>query len=146
MRLFNSKIHTYRYIIFISLVFVAVIWTSNIIFDKLWGHRCRNPVVDLEEIYAAPKEYNYFPRINLKLLNTSTLCIEGNQKFITIGSHKDYAYYDTVKISKPDSSFPVNNKIFLSFLNTNKTDSLYLVISHNPDESIFSILSHPHSP
>lgn len=140
MHLFKSLIykHTLRYIIFISIIFVVFVWSSNVIFDKLWGHSCRNPVVDLEEIYAVPKEYNYFPIINLKLLSPTTLCIEGNQKFITLGSNKDYAYYDTVKTNKPDSSFPVNKKIFLKFLNSNKTDSLYLIISHISDKNIFT--------
>lgn len=94
-------------------------------------------MVDLEETYAIPKKYDYFPRMNLKLLNSASLCIEGSQKFITFGSNKDYAYYDTVRINKPDSVFSVNNKIFFNFQNSDKTDSMNLVISHSIHDGIF---------
>jgi hypothetical protein len=95
------------------------------------------PLTDIEKAYKIPDEYNNFPAVNLKILNSGMLGIEANQKFKILGSGKEYCFIDSVHITKPDSAFTFNNRIYMNFQHSDLTDSIYYVVSHSPNEGIF---------
>lgn len=96
-----------------------------------------SPLTSLDKIYKIPDEYDFYPKINLKLSSDGYLCIEGNQKFKIIGSNNGYEYYDSLIITKPDTSLNYFNKIYLKFQYTRTTDSIYYVVSKSPNAGIF---------
>lgn len=126
-----------RTVIFVSSIFIVILWVSNKLFDKNWEFKCMRPLTNLDEVYNVPKEYNNSPIVNLKLFNTNYLVIEGNQKFKILSGNKDYAYYDTVEIIKPDAAFSYSNNIYMNFQYSNSVDSIYIVVSHSTNNNIY---------
>ncbi len=139
MDLLRFIIHsvTFRKIIFTTACLVAIILIANKLFDSIWGSTSIMAVVNLHDVYAIPTEYNNFSRVNLKLISSEFVCIEGNKKFKITDSNKDYNYLDTFKISRPDTEFSYTNKIFLNFENQTTYDSIYFVVSKSTEPNIY---------
>ena len=129
--------HTFRRVIYTSVLFAVILYVSNLFFDRSWNDKCMKPLADIETAYKIPDEYNNLPAVNLKLLNSETLGVEANQKFKILGSGNGYGFIDSVQIIKPDSAFSFNNRIYLNFQQSNLTDSIYYVVSHSTNEGIF---------
>jgi hypothetical protein len=129
--------HTFRRVIYISVLFAVILYVSNLFFDKSWNDKCMKPLADIETAYKIPDEYYNLPAVNLKLLNSGMLGIEANQKFEILGSGHDYGYLDSVHVTGPDSAFSFNNRIYMRFEYRDFNDSIFYVVSHSTNEGIF---------
>lgn len=85
------------------------------IFDKFWGSSTSIPIVNLNEIYSPPIQYENLTGIKLKMTAKDLIAIEGNKKFRILDGSKSFDYYDTVKVYYPDTEFERTNVIFLLF-------------------------------
>ena len=129
--------HTFRRVIYTSVLFAVILYVSNLFFDRSWNDKCMKPLADIETAYKIPDEYNNLPAVNLKLLNSGMLGIEANQKFEILGSNNGYGYLDSVHVTRPDSAFSFNNRIYMRFEYRNFNDSIFYVVSHSTNEGIF---------
>lgn len=129
--------HTIRKVIYVSILFAIIVYVSNILFDGSWNNKCMKPLTDTDIAYKIPDGYNNLPVVNLKLLNSGMLGIETNQKFEILGSGNEYSYIDSVQVTKPDSAFSFNNRIYMKFEHRDFNDSIYYVVSQSPNKGIF---------
>ncbi len=134
-KILQSKL--FKKTVFTSGAFIVILIISNLVFDRSWKHKYMMPLTNLEEAYAVPLQYDNIPRVNLKILSSGFLGIEGNRTFTTLGSNEAYTYFDSVEIKRPDTAFSYYNKIYLKFKNSNNIDSIYYVVSHSLDSNIF---------
>lgn len=81
--------------------------------------------------------YDNFTRVNLKMVSSNLLAIEGNKKFRINEHDSGFEYYDTVVIFFPDVSFDKVNKIFLQFEDSIGPDSIYIVTAKSGEPKIF---------
>ncbi|MCI0450655.1 MAG: hypothetical protein L0Y79_12910 [Chlorobi bacterium] len=134
---FILKSYSFKRILVISAAFIVIFWISNKIFDYVWGSSSSIPIVNLDDIYKPPEGYNNYTKINIKLITKDRVAIEGNKRFKTINSRKNFEYYDTVSILYPETEFSYTNKIFMQFEQSNYLDSLFLVVSKSTDENLY---------
>jgi len=129
--------YVFRRIIILELVFITILWTSNKIFDLIWGCTSTVPLNNLNDVYDPPLNYDNFNKVNIKLLGLDTICIEGNKRIKDPNSSKTYEFYDTLGIRLPDTTYGYTNKIFFKFENSVYPDSIFLVVSRTDSKDIF---------
>ena len=133
---FVIKSHTFKRMLILTLFFFAVVWLSNILFDKIWTRTNSFPVTNLDEVYMMPRNYNNLTQINLKLAADNKVAIEGNKR-LRVSNKKNYDYYDTVTIEYPKNTYDYTNKIFLEFENSKSIDSIYFVVSNSDAKDLY---------
>lgn len=136
---FIIESHSFRRIGFLTFAFVALFYFTSNIFDYYWESTSSVPLVNLNVVYAPPKEYDNINKINLHLISDDLVVIEGNRRFRLIyeGNPKNYDYFDSIVIVRPDTSFSNLNKIFMKFENNTGPDSVYLVVSNSEVNDYF---------
>lgn len=134
---FILESYSFKRILILTVISIAVLFLLSTLFDKAWGSSSYIPTISLNSVYSFPVEYDNFNRINLKLINKDNIAIEGNKRFSRKNSNKPNDYYDTVSFSYPDSSFDKINKIFIKFEDSGEYDSVYFVVSRSQEEKIF---------
>ncbi|KXK42468.1 MAG: hypothetical protein UZ05_CHB002002982 [Chlorobi bacterium OLB5] len=107
------------------------------IFDKFWGSSTSIPIVNLNEIYSPPIQYENLTGIKLKMTAKDLIAIEGNKKFRILDGSKSFDYYDTVKVYYPDTEFERTNVIFLLFEEKTTPDSIYIVMAKSENKDIY---------
>lgn len=106
-------------------------------FDLAWGSSTTIPIVNLQDVYSVPVEYDNSKRINLKFISKDKIGIEGNKKFRLENKQTGFEYYDTLQISYPDTSFNLINKLFFRFEDSDVLDSIYIVVAKSPVKEIY---------
>lgn len=134
---FIIKSYSFRKILILTVISVAFLFLFSLLFDKAWGSSAYIPIVNLNDVYSIPVEYDNFNRINLKLINKDKLAIEGNKKFHLKDKNTAPEYFDTLSFLYPDSSYDKINKIFFRFEDSNSFDSIYFVVSKSQHDKIF---------
>lgn len=134
---FILESYSFKRILVLSVLSVAILFLLSRIFDKTWGSSSYIPIVNLNDVYSIPVEYDHFNRINLKLISKDKIAIEGNKRFIIKDSYSQNDYYDTLSFSFPDVSYDKINKIFLKFEDSQNFDSVYFVVSKSHEDKIF---------
>ena len=109
----------------------------NISFDLLWDDTCTLPLTNLDDVYKPPPGYDKAEKINIKLVESNKISIEGNKKFKFINSDKRYDFFDTVEIRFPDNEFEFTNKFYFIFENSPNTDSIFLVVSKSDRKDFY---------
>lgn len=137
MNFIRFILHSYifRKITVATIGFIITLFLINYAFDKIWRYTGFVPVINLNEFYQIPKQYDNTARINIKLLQREKIAIECNKRFRV--SKKTYDYYDTLKIESPDSVNPMTNKIFIRYEKSPDIDSVYLVLSKSDKPDIY---------
>ena len=134
---FIIKSYSFKKILILTVAFIVLFLISNKVFDYIWESSSSIPIVNLNDIYRPPQGYDNFTRINIKLITKDRVAIEGNKRFKTINSRKNFEYYDTASITYPQTEFAYINKIFMHFEQTDNLDSLYFVVSKSSDENLY---------
>mgnify|MGYP006872372817 CR=1 FL=1 len=134
---FVLESYSFRRILVITAVFVLLLLLFSKVFDLLWKSNTTLPIITLGTIYSAPKEYDNFSRLNLKLINGSKVVIEGNKRLRLKDSPGNFEYFDTLNIEYPVNTFEKTNRIFLQFEDSPNMDSVYLVTSKSEDNKLF---------
>lgn len=134
---FIVKSQSFRNILIVTLLFIGLTYLGSKLFDLAWNSRSSIPIINIGDVYKAPVWYDNFSRVNFKLLDKHSLCIEGNKKFKMRDSRKGYEYYDTVYIHYPESTFEFTNNLYLEFEGTNTIDSITYVVSKSDDPEKF---------
>lgn len=139
MGILRYILHSYIFKYFLSATagVILILLVINVIFDLIWKNKCNIPVTNLNDVYEIPLQYDNFPKLNLKLEELNKLSIEANKKFITVGSSKEFNYYDTISILKPDTGFSYTNCIYIYFEDAQTPDSVYLTISKSEYPDIY---------
>ena len=133
---FIYESYSFKRIIILTVIFIVLIFVSSKLFDDFWGSTTSIPLVNLNEVYGPPRQYNNVTKINIKLINSNKVTIEGNKKFRIENGTKTFSYYDTVSIEKPDTSFSATSKLYMLFEDPPALDSVFLVVSKSqtPDQ------------
>lgn len=134
---FILESYSFKRILVLTVLSIAVLFLLSTLFDKAWGSSSYIPIVSLNSVYSFPVEYDNFNRINLKLISKDNIAIEGNKRFSRQNSNKPNDYYDTVSFSYPDSSYDKINKIYIKFEDSHDYDSVYFVVSRSQEDKIF---------
>lgn len=134
---FILESYSFKRILVLTVLSIAVLFLLSTLFDKAWGSSSYIPIVSLNSVYSFPVEYDNFNRINLKLISKDNIAIEGNKRFSRQNSNKLNDYYDTVSFSYPDSSYVKINKIYIKFEDSRDYDSIYFVVSRSQEDKIF---------
>ena len=134
---FILESYSFKRILILTVISIAVLFLLSTLFDKAWGSSSYIPTVSLNSVYSFPVEYDNFNRINLKLISKDNIAIEGNKRFSRQNSNKPNDYYDTVSFSYPDSSYDKINKIYIKFEDSRDYDSVYFVVSRSQEDKIF---------
>lgn len=134
---FILESYSFKRILVLTVLSIAVLFLLSTLFDKAWGSSSYIPIVSLNSVYSFPVEYDNFNRINLKLISKDNIAIEGNKRFSRQNSNKPNDYYDTVSFSYPDSSYDKINKIYIKFEDSRDYDSVYFVVSRSQEDKIF---------
>ncbi len=134
---FFLQSYSFKRIVIITVSFIVLIFILNKIFDRVWKFNTALQLSDLSSVYSPPKEYDNMNRIKLMLHTQDKIIIEGNRKFITLESGKDYDYFDTVKINFADGNSEFTNKIFLQFKFSESKDSIHVVVSKSEEKNVF---------
>lgn len=134
---FIIESYSFRRILFLTAIFMILFFTGSKIFDHFWDSGTTIPVINLNDVYDPPVEYDNLSRINLKMINPDQLAIEGNKKLRIKGRRTNFDYYDTVNIYYPDTTFDRFNRIFIEFEDSNAPDSVYYVTSKSEDSRIY---------
>lgn len=134
---FILESYSFRRIVILTVISLLLLFTASKIFDIAWGSSSSIPIVNLDDVYSAPIQYDNFNRINLKLVSKDLIAIEGNKRFKVKDHPTGYDYYDTIKVFFPDTSFDVINKLFLQFEDSEKFDSVYIVTAKSQENQIF---------
>lgn len=134
---FILESYSFKRILVLTVLSIAVLFLLSTLFDKAWGSSSYIPIVSLNSVYSFPVEYDNFNRINLKLISKDNIAIEGNKRFSRQNSNKLNDYYDTVSFSYPDSSYDKINKIYIKFEDSRDYDSVYFVVSRSQEDKIF---------
>jgi len=123
-----------RIILIVTIILVIVMWVSSKVFDSMWASKCYKPLMDLEEVYRPPAEYDNIARVKLKMVDEHILGIMGNRKFTLVPNGNGMLgpesadYYHTTSVSYPNEvSGSLMNKIYLRFEGYNGPDSIHLV-------------------
>lgn len=117
---------------------VGLFFLFSRLFDIAWGSSTYIPIVNLQDVYSSPVEYDNKSRVNIKLINSGLLAIEGNKKFKVKDHDTGFEFYDTLKISGPENNnFDRTNRIYLQFEDTPNIDSIFLVIARSQEENIY---------
>ena len=134
---FILESYSFKRILVLTVLSIAVLFLLSTLFDKAWGSSSYIPIVSLNSVYSFPVEYDNINRINLKLISKDNIAIEGNKRFSRQNSNKPNDYYDTVSFSYPDSSYDKINKIYIKFEDSRDYDSIYFVVSRSQEDKIF---------
>lgn len=134
---FILESYSFKRILVLTVLSIAVLFLLSTLFDKAWGSSSYIPIVSLNSVYSLPVEYDNYNRINLKLISKDNIAIEGNKRFSRQNSNKPNDYYDTVSFSYPDSSYDKINKIYIKFEDSHDYDSVYFVVSRSQEDKIF---------
>ena len=141
--MFRFILHSYifKQVLFAAAVVFVISLILNVVFEKTWKSKCNIPVTNLNDVYKIPPQYDNFPKLNLKLEEPGKLSIEANKRFIISGSGKEFGFFDTVYIIKPDTGLSYTNRIYIYFENSQTPDSVYLTISKSeyPDACLNQI-------
>ncbi len=117
---------------------VGLLFLLSRLFDAAWGSSTYIPIVNLQDVYLSPPEYDNKSRINIKLLNNNLLSIEGNKKFRVKDHNTGFEFYDTLQIYGPEgNAFDRTNRIYLQFEDSPYTDSVFYVIARSQEDKIF---------
>jgi hypothetical protein len=122
-----------------TVLYLALILLSNKVIDNLWQGASCIPLLDINDVYSPPEEYDNTSRVNIKLVDGTKIGIEGNKRFKLLNSGKDFSYFDTVGINLPDNTENSLNKLYLIFDPPEagrNLDSIYLVVSKSEHEGI----------
>jgi hypothetical protein len=132
-------LHSYifRVVVLSTILYLGLILLANKIIDNLWQGASCIPLLNINDVYEPPVEYDNISRVNIKLIDGNKIGIEGNKKFKLVNSGRDFSYFDTVGIDPPETAESNLNKLYLEFEDSKKTDSIYLVVSKSDQESIF---------
>ena len=134
---FVLKSYSFRKILILFLIFSGILLISSYLFDKLWLSTSSIPIINLNDVYNPPVDYDNFTKVNLKMINNDLLAIEGNKKFRISGHQSGFEYYDTLMIYYPDTDFDKINKIFILFEDSREPDSIYIVTAKSPEPKIY---------
>jgi len=134
---FIIESYSFRKILILSVISAALLFLMSMLFDKTWGSSSYIPIVNLNDVYSTPVEYDNFNRVNMKLISKDKLAIEGNKKFYLKEVSALPEYYDTLSFLYPDSTYDKINKIFFRFEDSNTFDSIYFVVSRSQHDKIF---------
>ncbi len=134
---FILESYSFRRILILTAVFVVLLFLSSRLFDSAWGSSSYIPIVNLEDVYSSPLEYDNINRIKLKFTGKNLVAIEGNKRFRLKGHNTGYEYYDTVSVEFPDSTYDKTNKIFFNFEDNMNMDSVYFVVSKSQEQMIY---------
>lgn len=134
---FILESYSFRRILILTVISIILLFVLSKVFDNAWSSSSFIPIVNLDDVYSLPMEYDNVDRVNLKLVNKDFVAIEGNKRFQLRGKGTDFRFYDTLNFYYPDSSFDRINKIFLRFEDSRDYDSIYLVISKSQQDKIF---------
>lgn len=134
---FVLESYSFRRILVITAAFALLLLLFSKLFDLLWKSNTTLPIITLGTIYSAPKEYDNFSRLNLKLISGSKVVLEGNKKLRLKDHTGNFEYFDTLSIEYPENTFEKTNRIFLQFEDSPYMDSVYLVTSRSEDDKIF---------
>ncbi len=134
---FVLESYSFRRILLITAVFVLFLLVFSKVFDVLWKSNTTLPIITLGSIYSAPREYDNYSRINLKMISGNKVVIEGNKKLRLKEHPGDMDYYDTLQIHYPENSFDKTNILFFQFEDSPTYDSVYLVTSKSEDNKLF---------
>lgn len=134
---FVLESYSFRRIVVITAAFILFLLLFSKVFDLLWKSNTTLPIITLGTIYSAPKEYDNFSRLNLKLISGSKVIIEGNKRLRLKDHEGSFEYFDTLQIEYPENTFEKTNRIFLQFEDSPYMDSVYLVTSRSEDNKIF---------
>ncbi len=134
---FILESYSFRRIVILTVLSLLLLFAASKIFDLTWGSSSSIPIVNLDDVYSAPVQYDNFNRINLKLVAKDLIAIEGNKKFKLKDHPTGYDYYDTIKVFYPDTSFDKTNKLFLQFEDSGNFDSVYIVIAKSQENQIY---------
>ena len=123
-----------------TILYLALILLSNKVIDNLWQGASCIPLLDIDDVYSPPEQYDNISRVNIKLVDGTKIGIEGNKKFKLLNSGKDFSYFDTVGINLPESTESSLNKLYFIFDPPEagrNFDSIYLVVSKSEQDNIF---------
>lgn len=134
---FIVESYSFSRILILTVISIALLFLLSRVFDNAWGSSSYIPIVNLEDVYALPQEYDNIDRINLKLINKDLVAIEANKKFRLRDKETNFGFYDTLHFFYPDTSFEKINKIFFRFEDSQNYDSIYLVISKSQQDKIY---------
>jgi hypothetical protein len=134
---FIIKSYSFRRILPLTAMFIVFFFAFSKTFDHLWYSSTTIPIINLNDLYSPPIEYDNLTRVNLKKINPGQIGIEGNKSF-RIKDHKpNFDFYDTINIFYPDTTFDHINKIFLEFEESLQTDSIYFVTAKSENPGIY---------
>ncbi|MEO8512658.1 MAG: hypothetical protein ABI543_03800 [Ignavibacteria bacterium] len=134
---FILESYSFRKILILTLVTISIIFISSKMFDTAWGSSTTIPIVNLQDVYSFPVQYDNFKRVNIKFTAKDRLGLEGNKRFRIKEHQSGFEYYDTLQIYSPDSTFSKINKIYFQFEDSPETDSIYVVVSHSQESKIY---------
>lgn len=120
-----------------TIIFLVILFGINKLFDTLWKSNVTFPLIDINNVYKPPRQYDNYKRLNILLTPDKKLAIEGNKKFRISGKQKAFDYYDTTDIKFPDQTYDVTNTIILEFEYSTAKDSILLVNSKSREPNIF---------
>jgi hypothetical protein len=134
---FVIQSYVFKRIVPYTIVLLLLVMVTNKLFDYFWNTGVSIPLLDINNVYKPPRQYDNYTRINLLLTPEKKVAIEGNKKFRIWGKQKGFDFYDTTGIKFPEQTLDVTNNIYLEFENSNIKDSIMLVISKGPEKDIF---------
>src|SRR2546422_10743818 len=110
-------LHSYifRIVAITAILYLALIFLSNKVIDDLWQGASCIPLLNINNVYEPPEQYDNISRVNIKLIDGTKIGIEGNKKFKLLNGVKDFRYFDTLGIILPENTESTLNKIFLTF-------------------------------
>lgn len=139
MKFFRFVIRSYVFkrIIPYTIILLLLVVATNKLFDYFWKSAVSIPLLDINNVYKPPRQYDNYKRLNVLLTHGKKIAIEGNKRFRILGKQKDFDYYDTTDIKYPDQTYDVTNHIFLEFENSVNKDSIMLVVSKSTENDIY---------
>ena len=70
--IFNS--YTFKWLLLLSLIFIAIAYVSSRIFDIKWGSNSSLPMINLNNVYKRPVSYDNLSKVNLVLFKKDMIC------------------------------------------------------------------------
>ncbi len=134
--------YLFKVVVLMTVVFIAVIWAANKMFDTFWGTESFQPLTNLYDVYEPPPAYDNTTRIRIKLTGAEKLAVECNKKFRFISgtedyTNKNYDHYDTIAIRRPMSEPDYTNKIYLQVEKSSGIDSIFLVVTGAVNRNLY---------
>jgi len=62
------------------------VFGTNKLFDILWKPSVSIPLMDINNVYKPPRQYDNYKRLNVLLTTENKLAIEGNKRFRILGN------------------------------------------------------------